>query len=103
MGALRVEQACLYPTTPCKGGCCTLAPLSRMVGLAPHPSSCPCCPPAPSPIAMYNKVHSPPRWKRVVLAVVNGITFVVSVLAVVGSAMNIAQDAANYRMFGGRR
>ena len=59
--------------------------------------------PAHSPIAMYNKVHSPPLWQRTIMGTVNVVCFVVSVLAVVGSAYNIAEDASTYKMFGGRR
>jgi hypothetical protein len=54
------------------------------------------------PIAMYAKVHSPPRWQRALMSFVNWLCFVVSVLAVVGSAANIARDAGSYQMFGGR-
>ena len=52
---------------------------------------------------MYNKVHSPPLWQRTIMGTVNVVCFVVSVLAVVGSAYNIAEDASTYKMFGGRR
>lgn len=53
------------------------------------------------PIAMYVKVRSPPRWQRLAMGAVNAVTFVVSVLAAVGSAWQIARDAKSYRMFGG--
>jgi hypothetical protein len=55
------------------------------------------------PIAMYNRVRSPPPWQRAVFSAVNAICFVVSLLAAVGSCWQIAQDAGNYKMFGGRR
>ncbi|KAI8466468.1 MAG: transmembrane amino acid transporter protein-domain-containing protein [Monoraphidium minutum] len=54
------------------------------------------------PIAMYTKVHGPPAWQRAGLQAINAVSFVVSVLAAVGSGWNIAQDAHTYALFGGR-
>jgi hypothetical protein len=52
------------------------------------------------PITMYAKVHSPLPWQRAVMQVVNISCCVVSVLAAVGSAWNIAQDSHSYALFG---
>jgi len=53
------------------------------------------------PIAMYIKIRAPPLWQRALMQSVNLVCFVVSVLAAVGSAWNMARDAKNYKMFGG--
>ena len=52
------------------------------------------------PVAMYIRVHSPPRWQRGVMSVVNAAAFVVSVLAAIGSIYNISQEAHTYKVFG---
>ena len=53
------------------------------------------------PMAMYVRVRSPPAWQRALMTAVNAATCAVSVLAAVGSALQIARDARGYKLFGG--
>lgn len=52
-------------------------------------------------MAMYVRVRSPPAWQRALMTAVNAATCAVSVLAAVGSALQIARDARGYKLFGG--
>ena len=103
--SLRGEAAGMRAAWPWHPSCTPYPKQLIWQGGVPDPSPPPPPPlsPAHSPIAMYNKVHSPPLWQRTIMGTVNVVCFVVSVLAVVGSAYNIAEDASTYKMFGGRR
>lgn len=52
------------------------------------------------PVTMYIKVHAPPAWQRAAMQTINVVSFVVSMLAAVGSVWDIMQDASSYKMFG---